>query len=228
MSKTMTVLFFLIVSLLMGAIGYLGYEVSELKAFQATTQTEQKQLALDFTKVSENLGALTDRFNAQKQVINGFTNDLTQFEEDLKLTTSKKYMPAISYQVEQPLFTTKEEDNQIAVLGDRNEIDKWLNKNELFLDHVIKKSLPLEYDRLHRNVVVQDIIPESIFYQMGLRNGDRIVLINGQVINQGVTIRQKLIDTKPKKVLVIRDNKKVMLDIEYKDQVQNQTNNDQA
>lgn len=216
MSRNMTILFVFLIVIMMGAIGFMGVQLSELRdLYYATKNTEQKEI-LDADQVSKTIAGFKKELKTQRETLLEFSSNLTQVKKDLKGLTAKKYMPAPEYTLSLPVFKTEmTADNTVHIVGDKTRFNRWVSNNEIFLEYVIKKSLPLEYDRSRRQVVINGIIPDSLFYQMGLRNGDGLLSINGRVLNRGPDIRLALMELKDKKILIYRDGKRMTLDVSF-------------
>lgn len=216
MSRNMTMLFVLLIVIMMGAIGFLAMQVSDLNdLYYATKNTEQSD-ALSSEEIAKKLASFKNSLNTQQETMVEFSSSLTQVKKDLKGLTAKQYMPAPEYVPPRPVFKTEgSTDNKITVVGDKSRFNRWLSDNEIFLDYVVKKSLPLEYDRSRRQVVIQNMIPNSLFYQMGFRKGDGLLSINGKLLNRGPDIRQELIELKKKQIVIMRGKKRMTIDVSF-------------
>jgi len=186
MSKNMTILILLLIVMMMGAMGFIAMKVSGLNdLYVASKNAEQKQV-IDSETVTIAIDGFKEELKTQKETLLEFSADLVGLKKDLKIVTAKEYMPAPQYVVGSPLFETEiSGENSLNIVGDKSRVESWISNNELFLEYVMKKSLPLEYNRSRRYVEVINIISGSIFYQMGFRNNDGILAINGKVMNRG-------------------------------------------
>lgn len=218
MSKTMMSLFLLLILIMMGAIGFLGFEVSRVKDLYYASRNVQQKEALDAAQVQEAIARFEEALKKHQDMLKEFSAELTKVSKDVRDLASREYMPAPEYSVDDTLFRIEKiEGGRIEAVGDRQALQKWMERNALFLEKMLLKSLPLDYDRGRRQVVVQDVIPRSLFAQMGLEKGDGIVSINGSVINQGPRIRELLVAPVAKQVVISRGGKRYTLDVSYKD-----------
>lgn len=216
MSRNMTILFLLLILIMMGAIGFLGMRVSELDdLYHASKNTEQTEV-LDAQKVTKTMDGLKEELRVQKDALLEFSSTLTKVSKLIKHLSGKTWMPAPEFAISDTVFSVSPAgENTFDVVADKNRLLDWFERNELFLEHLILKTFPLEYDRTRRQVVVQDITPNSIFNQMGIQKGDGILSIDGKVLMRGPDIREALTEVKQKQIVISRDNKRYILNVTY-------------
>jgi len=210
-----------LIVMLMGSVGYLAYEVSLLKDHTrvfAKLGREGVQTADVETTVAE----LQEGLKIQKETMEKIVGLMDSLADQVDRVAHQKFMPAPEYTLSQPYFETKETQTGYTITGNLQRVSQWLDNNELFLDTILKKVLTLDYDRARGAVVVTDLVPDSIFNQMGFKEGDAILSVNGRVMNKGAELRQALIDLEHKKIVVVRDRQRLTLDVNYA----NPTSND--
>lgn len=223
MNKMVQTVYLALIVVLIVGMGFLGYLYSDLNrryyALQNGTENQggagiQKDLErvqLDLKDYAEALAALSENVDSMDQEI-----------ADL---SDKKFLSAPQYKVTRTLFTGAEiEGAKLAVVGDKKGIVRWIGENEIYLDYVLKKSFPLDYDKVRRAVHVTDVVADSLFYQMGFRKDDRILSINGQILNKGFELRRELLDLKNKNIVLLRGTQRVNLDVSYVDKAVSEVN----
>ena len=210
---------------MMGAIGFLGMQMSELNNLYYATQTNKQNYALDADQVTDKIAVLEKKISEQEKTIATLNKNMNETVTNFASLSTSKFIPSPQHSVDSSYFNTKTMGkNAIEVVGSKEKINSWIERNEIYFDYMLKKSLPLEYDRASRRVAVSNIIPGSIFHKMGLRDGDKILNINGQVFNRGADLRAKLINFKNKNLAILRDGKRMNFSIKYKDQIENEVN----
>lgn len=215
MSKFVSALYLLLIMMLMTAVGFLGMQVSQLNEKLANSQYRHQKVKVNTDQVEKGLELIKKDIAKQQDVMKEFSAGLTQLSMDVKSMTNKKYMQPLELSVEYPLFSIKNDDDVIQSEGFTDRLTHWYSLNEPFMEFVMKKSLPLEFERSTQNVVVQDMVENSVFHQMGFRSGDGIVSINGKRMLKGADIRAELIEHKDKKIAILRNGKKMTLQVKY-------------
>lgn len=219
MSKTVSILYLFLILLMMGAIGFLGMQVSKLNDLYYAVQNGEQNERIDADTVAKQIKDMKSQIKLQDEAIQEFSAAVTQTNLQVKALGQKRYMPALSVAVPYSLFKLEETGQTVQATGDKRRIEHWQKQNEPFLEYLIKKSLPLEYSRSLRSVVVQDMVPHSVFYQMGLRPGDALLTVGGQKMTNGSKIRETLLNEKPKSIVVSRDNKRKVIQLKYEDAI---------
>ena len=196
-------------------VGFFGLQISDLNN-KYFTELAQKQTNDIEPAIKKQMAALQATITQQQSTIESLSSKLTALNTQINAGTYKQYMPAPEYTVSTPLFsTTKQTNHVINVLGVKPEITAWEERNDFYLEPLMKKILPFYYDRSRGGIFVTDIITDSVFYQMGLRKGDRIIRVNGRHYSQGMPLRYKLLDKKNKEVVLIRDGNYKTIQISY-------------
>lgn len=217
MSRTFSILMFSLVLILIGAVCFLGLEISHLKEVNHVSINQMDETLISKDALENQIKALQKDLEAQKNALIEFSVKLQSTQDNIKSVANQNVMPAPQYAVPYQIFQTKQNGNQVAAIGAESLLNQWVAQNDLFLEQVMLKSMPLEYDRTSRRVVVQDIVTNSVFYQMGLRRGDGIVTVNGRPINNGSVLRQSLLEPKSKEIVVQRNGKRLQLNVSYDD-----------
>lgn len=217
MSKFVSALYLVLILMLMSAVGFLGMQVSQLNEKLANSQHRSQKFKINSDQIGKELESIKKDISRQKEVLKEFSAEVTQLSLDIKTVASKEYMSPLSLSVAYPLFSVEADaaTSKIQSIGYVKRLDHWYSLNEPFMDYIVKKSLPLEFDRTTQNVVVQDTIEGSFFHQMGFRKGDGIVTINGKRLLKGPDIRTELMLRKPTQVQILRDGKRFTLDVNY-------------
>lgn len=219
MSKFVSALYLVLILMLMSAVGFLGMQVSQLNEKLANSQHRSQKVKVNTDQFGKEIEAIKKDIARHRDVLKEFSAEVTQLSLDIKTVASKEYMSPLSLSVGYPLFSveTNAVDSKIQSIGYVKRLDHWYNLNEPFMDYIVKKSLPLEFDRTTQNVVVQETIEGSFFHQMGFRKGDGIVAINGKRLMKGPDIRTELMIRKPTQIQILRDGKRYTLDVSYEE-----------
>lgn len=218
MSKSMSLIFFVLILVLVAGMGFLGYLYSGLNDRYYVIQNQQMGSPVAPNEISKEIEGLKLQLKEQNETLTGLLDDITQISDTVALLSGNKYLAAPKYSLESELFQTRESaNNTMNVTGSKKSITDWIQKNEIYLDYVLKKSLTLNYDRARKLVYVEDIVDGSLFYQMGFRKDDRILNIDGKVTNKGYELRRTLLELKDKRVTVLRGKKRVNLVFAYVD-----------
>ncbi|MBF0104127.1 MAG: hypothetical protein HQM16_02260 [Deltaproteobacteria bacterium] len=223
MTRHMTTLFISVIFVLMVAVGFLAMRVSELGSlYEAHVHAKPAGTMVDAEELFGGLTALEKEIKAQKEVLSGLSVSLTNLSDRMndKTANGAGFMRAPEYSVTAPIYFVKEAGSAlISVTGDKSRLTQWIENNEIFLEHVMKKSMPLEYDRRTGGVVVEGLVSDSVFYQMGIRDGDKILTVNGRRMAKGMDLRNELVNQKPARIAIIRDHKRMQIEITYKDKI---------
>jgi len=201
----------------MVTVGFFGLQISDLNN-KYFTELAQKQTNDTELATKKLITELQSTITQQQNTIDSLSGKLATLSTQINTGSYKKYMPAPEYTVSQSLFsTTNQTSRAINILGAKNEITAWEERNDFYLEPLMKKILPFKYDRSRGAISVTDIIPDSIFYQMGLRKGDRIIRVNGRHYSQGMPLRYKLLDKKNKQIVLVRDGRYKTIHVSYTD-----------
>ncbi|OVE81969.1 hypothetical protein BVY03_01585 [bacterium K02(2017)] len=220
MSKLLNVVFFFFLMLLMGGTGFMALELTQLKDLYHTHVLREQKLRLDKHQLLKSIAQLKVELEDQQQAIAGLSGNIlkvTYQVENQKPVVLDHLMVAPEFAVNDQVFIQKANGNSVLkVTGDKTLLNKWAERNELFFEHVIKKTMPLVFDKRTGSVVVENIVARSVFHQMGLRKGDKILRVNGRRMTRGVELRSELLKQRNTQILVLRDRKRIRIDVDYK------------
>jgi hypothetical protein len=220
MSKTFGFLLMGFTTALLIAFGFLGYLYSDLNTRYFALEAKYNQGEGSNSGLNQSVTSLEKDLTNQSKSLTTLNTDITNMKESLKKFSENEYLPAPDYALDETVFTVGEKNNKkIKVIGNKESITKWIDNNEIYLDYAMKKTLPLKFDQKSRKVMINGIIENSIFHQMGLKDGDLFVNINGKVLGKGYDLRRMLIDLKAKKIALIRDKKYMVLNVSYEDKL---------
>ena len=218
MSKLTTLLMSLVILTLISATGFLAVEVSKLNDLYYSHISSEQQRQADSAQISQSIQQLHQNAVNNELRLKDLSASMTLIAKERQDAPGQDYMPAPEYAVKASIYQIKQDkSNQMSVIGNKNELKAWKERNEVFLDYVMKKSMLLDYDKQSQNVFVDDIVAGSVFYQMGLRKGDRILTVNGKRLLKGADIRDELTNSHDMNLSISRNNKKVLVAIAYRD-----------
>ncbi len=214
MSKFQNVIVGVLLFCLTGAVSYLGLQYAALQT--AWEQSLQNRTAFQENSAewSQDLSNLKESVATQQAEIDNIKNqwqsDLAKLETDLET----------NYLTKQPQFAVNQaifNYNESALTTEANvqALAKWLADNRFYLAEILDKSLTLTYDGTGRGAIVDKVVPDSIFAQMGLKPGDRLVSFNGQPVTRAIDIKQKLLEPQNSKVVIARANQNLNLAFSY-------------
>lgn len=215
-SKNLTVLMFMIVALLMGAMSYLAVQVSQLNSEYHVALKTQSLQTVDQDVIDQNIAELRSQIKTQRKVIVDLSEKYSSLQKELNQTDDTEYLRAPEMIIGYPL--SQKLDSAVVVSGFR--LNYYQNQNKFFWDHLVKDSLPLKYDRQERAVQITQLKDNSLFHQFGFEEGDYIQTINGKRILSGSVLRDTLLDSKTKTVAIKRDGKAQTFKIQFKDRFQ--------
>lgn len=219
MSKNITTVFFFMILVLMVAVGFLAVKTADLNHLYFAEVNAKQQGEVEKQALIKRVEGLESELNEQKNALTGLSVNLANISEDLSeqfVLKNSGFMRAPEYSVDDKLYAVKEASGSFfKVTGNVEALNGWIERNEPFLEHVMKRSMPLDYDKSNGSVVVQGIVEDSVFYQMGLRDGDRILTVNGRRMTRGGDLRSELIKGTQTQVALIRDKKRVNLTVAY-------------
>lgn len=214
MSKFQNTIVSVLLFCLTAAVSYLGIQYAALQT--AWEQSLQNRTAFQENSAewSQDLNNLKDSVATQQTEIDNIKN---QWQSDLaKLETNL----ANNYLTKQPQFAVNQviyNYNESALTTEANAgaLAKWLDDNRFYISEILEQSLTLAYDAAGRGAVVEKVLPNSIFAQMGLKPGDRLVSYNGQPVTRNTDIKQKLLEPQNAKVVIARANQNLNLAFSY-------------
>lgn len=201
---------------------FLLLEVSTLKRNYDLLVLEKQSQSLEVRQLTRGVDVL-------KKDLNGFGDDLgelasyvtevsTQLPDELRSEFKKTFLANPNLTVPTHGFTRdKQVDGTIHVTGYRKQILDWMRQNEFFLDHIVRKSLVLEWDGARNQVIVADVIDDSVFEQIGIQKGDLILNVDGRALSRGDDIRSALMELRPKKITLERNRQKLTLDVKFEE-----------
>jgi len=214
--------FFLGLSLVMiSGLIYLSLKVTDLNEKYYATYVKQELQSKPDTTLSDKIAALTSSLDTQKQTISNLKQELADLKVQTTTPPESNFLPAPEYSLAETVFVTNPlQGNTYKVTGNTVKMDSFLERNEIFLEYLLKKILPFEYDRSKNAIYITDIMPNSLFAQMGFKKGDYLLSINGNPYVKGMDVRYKLIENDPKKIMIQRNKQTLVLDIGYNAETQ--------
>ena len=202
--------------IMMLAIGFLAIQVSELDNQYFSELAKKQNSPTSDGFVANKIQNLEKSVVEQSQTIKELKNQLAVLSTTNNKTTNSQYMPAPEYALNEAAFTTTEQvGNSINTIGYPNKISAWQERNELFLEHVMKKAIPFEYNRSKKAIHVLDVVANSVFHQMGLQKDDNILRVDGKPYFRGMELRHKLLEPKNKKISLLRDGKRMTINVSF-------------
>ncbi|EKD52516.1 MAG: hypothetical protein ACD_62C00002G0008 [uncultured bacterium] len=216
MSKTMHFIYLCLFVIFFVGFGFVAMKQADLsKKYYSYLSTDEPTTNQPGTSNAQ-LETLNKKLTEQQQEISSLNDKITELTQSGLADLSDKYMPAPEFATKEPVFSIREESKQtFKVTGFTKPLADWQQRNELFFEYVLQKIIPFEYDRRTQSIAVLDVMENSVFYQMGLRKGDRILRVNGQPFIKGMDLRYKLIEPKNKKIQIMRDKQNILLDVAY-------------
>lgn len=216
MSKLQNGIFSALTCLLVAAVVYLGIQVVDLKS-QLVGWTPDTQNSTEIDDVLEQLTELKTLVETQEQTLAALKVDWHGQLATLEEKVHNTYLPrqpeySLSTQIYSPMGNTN------TIIGDKQKLATWMQNNQIYLDNIVKESLVLSYNNRYKRVVVDQVIPGSVFAQMGLQNGDVIAAVDGKVINRGEVLRSALLNPKATTVNIIRSDNRLALNLKYIDE----------
>lgn len=227
MPRSLNVLYLLIAVIIIAGIGFLGIQVSELNDLYYAQQKNKELSALDSGTLAEKLANLEQTVAAQAKLIEALSQNVSSVQSNVALISKDEFFPAPEYGLDSSYIRVENQDaSKISVVGSRERLTKWAERNEFYWDYLLKKTLPLEYDRAFRRITVVDVWPNSLFDRMGLRAGDRILSVNNLVYNQGTGLRNRLAELKDKEIALQRGSQRMVISVAFKDELKNEVSLD--
>lgn len=210
MSRNVSLVFLVLMLIVFGVVGFLSNQVSELNNLYYASKNFSQSHAVDSQTLIDEIDALKEDVKKQKEMLAEFSSTLTTISDELKKDLSEEFIPAPLFVVEKPAYKiTPSGEGLYKVEGDKNIIEDWKKRNEFFLSEVLRRSLKIENDS-----IIKKIIPHSLFDQMGLKDGDKILAINGQSISPTL-LAAFLANASPTKIALVRGDEKITLDVTY-------------
>lgn len=209
-----TVLSVLIVCLC-AAVGYLGVQYAALQtAWNQQQSSGQDQNQNQYATLNEEISQLKAEIDQYKTLL---TTEKTQWQarlDELKTSVENDYLPRRpDVRLKKQIFTYN--PGSLTAEASVKDLIDWKQNNFLYYDSILRESLVLEYNPTYRNVVVAEIAPGSIFAQMGFKVGDRILNVNGAILNRGDELRSRLLEPTKTNVNLVRNDQKMSLAINY-------------
>lgn len=212
MSKIQNVIIGALLFSLTLAVGYLGVQLMALQT--AWEQSLQNRTAFQENSAewSQDINTLKDTVAEQQAQIDGMANqwqiDLAKFETQVENT----------YLTKTPVLTMKDvvysyNESSLTTVANTQALNAWIANNHFYLDDILNQALVISYDA--KGALVEKVWPNSIFAQMGLKPGDRLVSYNGQIVNRSMDIKQKLLEPQNAKVVIARANQNLNLALSY-------------
>jgi S1-C subfamily serine protease len=224
MTKSQSIIVFLLLMVLLGFVGFLAWQVAILRTDYGRLTANNQGQAVNDKKISDEITTIKDKLKVQEETIKEFASQMSTLSTRLKTDLRKEFIPSPEYVSSVPMFTSQNsEDGNFKITGDLGALDAWENRNKLFLDYIIQESLVLDFDSTKQKFTVTNIIPNSVFFQMGLRKGDIISTLDKKPVINGDDLKLRLMEPVPTQVEVLRGDKKIAFAIAYA-----ATNPDQA
>lgn len=219
MSKSQTTIILTLLLLLTAFNGFLAWQWGSFRTEYNLLVTRNQSQGVENGKLVERVKALEDELKKQQAVAEEFKTMLAKLPDKLAADFDKRFLRQPEYVAKVPLFTVGDSGGGVfKVVGRLAELDKWQDRNKLFLDDIIQESVALDYDPAKQGVTVTDLVKDSVYYQMGLRQGDVIKSADGRQALSGDEVRVSLVAFQPLKVEISRGGEKVVLDISYANQ----------
>lgn len=216
MSKSQSILMAVLMLILTGFVGFMTWRLSSLQEQLDLLSASKLGQEVSKKDLADEIEKLKTKMASQQKDLDEFSTKIGTVSATLKKDLRREFIPHPEYASPERLFTAEKiDDTHLKVIGDLSEIAKWEEHNKLFLDFILQESLIMDFDPSRLRVVVTDIIPDSIFYQMGLRKDDAIETLGGQYVNSGDELRVRLMDPDPVLLVVNRDGTKLNFDITY-------------
>jgi S1-C subfamily serine protease len=216
MSKSQSLLVFILLVVLLAFVGFLAWQLTAFHSEYNHFISQNQGHFLDSKKIDTEISDLKQKLKEQDETIQDFASQLSALPASLKAELRREFIPHPEYTSAKPLYTAeKVNDANIKVTGNSPALKDWQKRNELFFDYVLQQSLAVDFDPTQQRFVVTDIIPDSVFWQMGLKKGDVIAGLNAKPIANSDDFKFSLMEMQPAKLDVLRDNKKIVFDIAY-------------
>lgn len=199
---------------LCAAVSYLGLQYAALQTAWNQQIQSQQNVQKNYAALNTEIAALQKAVNEHQGFLKTSKEEWQTRIENLYTQLEKNYLPRKpQYKVNQKIYSYN--PSTLTALAHVSDLSAWKLNNYLYFDVIVKESLVLEYDARYRNVVVAKLIPESIFDQMGLKIGDRILNIDGVVLNRGDDLRERLLTPKNALINIVRNEQKMSLALQY-------------
>lgn len=224
MEKAKNIIFTTLMLVLIGVVVFLAIQVSSLKFELLAYKNQLQDRTLDKDELTKELRLFKKDYNKQmaklkkqKEEFAKTSNYFDKLTKKLSYSLRSEFLRKPQFAIRENVFSKKQETkSNIELTGDPEALNAWIINNEMFLDHILKRSLVLKYDSARRDVVVEEIIPGSVFYQMGLRVGDHIRNIDGRAMNQGDSLRARLLEARKTRIRLTRNNNPLAIQIDYR------------
>lgn len=219
MSRNISLVFLVLMVIIFGGVGFLANQVSELNTLYYASKNFSQSHAVDSKTLLDEIDALKEEVKKQKEVLTEFSSTLTTIGDELKKDLSQEFIPAPLFVVEKPAYKiTAAGESVYKVEGDEGIIEDWKKRNEFFLNEVLRRSLRTELasekHMAQTGLTLKKVMPHSLFDQMGLKDGDKILSINGKPM-ASTFFRVYLTSLLPTKIVLMRGKEKITLDVTY-------------
>lgn len=219
MSKSQTTIVLTLLLLLTAFNGFLAWQWGSFRTEYNLLVTRNQSQGVENGKLAERVEDLEGELKRQEDAIDEFKAALKKLPGELSADFEKRFLKQPEYVAKAALFSIEDLGGGVfKVTGRLAELDQWQDRNKLFLDDIIQESVTLDYDPARQGVVVTELVKNSVYYQMGLRQGDVIKSTGGRQALSGDEARVSLVTFQPLKVEALRGGGKIVLDISYANQ----------
>lgn len=225
MSRNLSLVFLVLMLIVFGGTGFLAHQVSELNSLYYASKNFNQSHAVDAKTLLDEMDALKKEVQEQKEMLTEFSSTLTTIGDDLKSDLSEEFIPAPVFVVEKPAYKiTATGEGIYKVEGDKGIIEDWKKRNEFFLNEVLRRSLRTdmasEKHMIQTGLTLKKVMPHSLFDQMGLKDGDKILSVNDKSMSS-TSFRIYLTSLLSTKIALMREGKKITLNVTYPDNEKN-------
>ncbi len=189
----------------------LDQQVLALEASVYQQQSQNERLVEQIGSLRQEIVSYQGALSQASEKLGAISSQIQSTNDTIRLVATPEYVPTVKiYQ------TLGQEKNEIRVVGDRAALNSWKKSNDMYLEHIARKTFHAKHEPATGAVVIEDIVPNSIYYQLGLRFGDKITAINSRPAKVA-TLWNDLLTSESKFFDITREGKKYTYTISIED-----------
>lgn len=195
---------------------FLAWRWSAFRSEYDLFVTRGQGVAVTSEKMQERVAALESLAKDQGLALKKIADAVAGLPKELRRDLRDTFVALPEFAVHEKLFVTPDvTGGVVTATADMAALDAWQARNKLFLDAVLQDSLVLDVDVAKPGVTVTRVVADSLYYQMGLRQGDVIRICDGRVATNSDDVRFTLTEFRSLKVELERGGARMTLDIVY-------------
>lgn len=195
---------------------FLAWRWSAFRSEYDLFVTRGQGVAVTSEKMQERVAALESLAKDQGLALKKIADAVAELPKELRRDLRDTFVALPEFAVHEKLFVTPDASGGVVTAtADMAALDAWQARNKLFLDAVLQDSLVLDVDVARPGVTVTRVVADSLYYQMGLRQGDVIRICDGRLATNSDDVRFTLTEFRSVKVELERGGARITLDIVY-------------